>query len=266
MAWNLWKVVGGSKLLLLPFSGLVLGGAGAFYGTYRVSRSWTGTTLGVDFEEAGSICQPVSSVAGLSAAGGFLLARHSNYRPLPFSEILLRMERELHAANKTVTKSVSREGVILSTKSSQLQKAPPAEATLASWGHAMRFRLRLFLRAARVPARFYLINIFAGAALAGAVTSIAQRAVCGRTGTPEEVGKGFAATVAAKRKASAARAAAPAEKWEPEVALVAPATVIPVPAPVVPQQEVVITTRPSAAVSTSAGARKPVDSPRDQTD
>jgi hypothetical protein len=52
-----WKVVGGSKLLLVPFSGLVLGAAGVSYGTYRVSRAWTGSSLGVDFEEAGSVSE-----------------------------------------------------------------------------------------------------------------------------------------------------------------------------------------------------------------
>jgi hypothetical protein len=38
MAFQLWKLVGGSKLLLLPFTGLVIGGTGVCYGTYRVSR------------------------------------------------------------------------------------------------------------------------------------------------------------------------------------------------------------------------------------
>ena len=41
MAFALWKTVGGSKLLLLPITGLVLGGTAASYGTYRVARSET---------------------------------------------------------------------------------------------------------------------------------------------------------------------------------------------------------------------------------
>jgi hypothetical protein len=39
-----------------------------------------------------------------------------------------------------------------------------------------------------VPTRFYAINILGGALLAGAVTSLAQRLVCGRTGHENEVG------------------------------------------------------------------------------
>jgi hypothetical protein len=46
----------------------------------------------------------------------------------------------------------------------------------------------LFLRAARVPARFYLLNIVGSAILAGGVTSVAQRFVCGPTGSHAEIG------------------------------------------------------------------------------
>lgn len=45
MAFALWKTVGGSKLLLLPITGLVLGGTAASYGTYRVARSDSGQSI-----------------------------------------------------------------------------------------------------------------------------------------------------------------------------------------------------------------------------
>ena len=38
MAFNVAKLVGGSKLLLLPFTGIVLGGTAISYGTYKISR------------------------------------------------------------------------------------------------------------------------------------------------------------------------------------------------------------------------------------
>jgi hypothetical protein len=219
---------------------------------------------------ARQICQAVSTIAGVGAAGGFLLARHSNYRPLPFSEILLRMERELHAANKTVTRSVGKDGVVISTTTSQLVKRPPKADTMAGWVHDMRFRTRLFLRAARVPARFYFINVFCSAVILGAVTSVAQRVVCGRTGSDSEVGKGFAAMVAAKRKRTAV------DKQQPQPQLLQSAP----PPPVLEAEHEPINAAPVAQAAAAPEASKPVvlasrtppaplkptDSPRDQTD
>lgn len=191
MAFNLFKLVGGSKLLVLPAVGLVVGGTGVCYGTYRVSRAWTGSALGTDFEEAGTLCQVVSTIAGGGAAGGFLFARHSNYRPLPFRTILERMHADLaNAPPASVTRAVSSGGTVIHTSTQLVNPRPiPTSAVpVQTWLHDMRVRTTLFLRAARVPARFYTVNILGTALLAGSVTSVAQRFVCGKTGHSDEVG------------------------------------------------------------------------------
>lgn len=84
--------------------------------------------------------------------------------------------------------------------------------------------MRLFLRAARVPARFHAVNVVGGAMLMGAVTSLSQRVVCGRTGSAGEVGKlpsdkdkMAAAATAAAAKATAAAPAAKKQQQQPAV-------------------------------------------------
>ena len=49
----------------------------------------------MEFDSAGTICQTVATIGGISAAGGFLLARRANYRPLPFNVIVEQMEKEV---------------------------------------------------------------------------------------------------------------------------------------------------------------------------
>lgn len=51
MAFNLLKAVGGSKLLLLPFTGVVVGGTGLCYATYKVTRSGKETEEETEKEE-----------------------------------------------------------------------------------------------------------------------------------------------------------------------------------------------------------------------
>jgi hypothetical protein len=178
------------------------------------------------------------------------------------------MERELHAANKTVTRSVGKDGVVISTTTSQLVKRPPKADTMAGWVHDMRFRTRLFLRAARVPARFYFINVFCSAVILGAVTSVAQRVVCGRTGSDSEVGKGFAATVAAKRKRTADK-----QQPQPQLLQSAPPPPVlkaehePVAAPIAQAVAAPEASKPvMVAPRTPPSPLKPTDSPRDQLD
>jgi hypothetical protein len=149
----------------------------------------------------------VSTAGAVGLTGGFLLARHSNYRPLPFRDVLAQMEKELHLRNQTVTRTVSRDGkTILSSAAQQLDPRPPASApAVQGWLHAMRTRTTLLLHAARVPARFYAVNVLGGAIIAGCATSVAQRVVCGRTGHPSELGRSLVT-----KSLGAARPAAPA--------------------------------------------------------
>jgi len=193
MAWNAWKVVGGSKLLLFPMVGLAVGGASIGYASYAVSRSWTGRALGVDFDRAGGVCQVVSSVGGVTAAGAFLAVRLTNYRPLPFREILQRMENELvtnSAPTSKVTHAVSSDGTVIRSARNTVRTPPPAPSgSFQSWLQLVRQRSNLLMRAARIPIRFHAINVLAGAAVAGAATSMSQRVACGRTGTANEAGK-----------------------------------------------------------------------------
>lgn len=94
---------------------------------------------------------------------------------------------QLHTSNQSVTHTVSRTGALLRSVTERMNPRPTT-SPLHGWFHDMRVRTGLFFRAARIPTRFYFINIVGTAMIGGTVTSLAQRGVCGRTGSKEEVG------------------------------------------------------------------------------
>ena len=84
-----------------------------------------------------------------------------------------------------MTRTVTAGGEVLHTT---LERRNPRPSSYSGWVHDIQTRTQLLLRAARVPARFWMVNVVGGAAIAGSVTSFAQRFVCGKTGSGREVG------------------------------------------------------------------------------
>jgi len=147
------RVLAKSKLLFVPFVITATATAGTVFVTYKITRGIVSAPLSVDFTHAGSSCRALSSSAAGVGVMGALYYRLSNYIEPDWNAIKQTIETEEHANGKTAMSN-------------------------------FRVQRKFLWQQVKGPAYFYASSAILCAAVAGGLTPIALRFLCGKTIRP----------------------------------------------------------------------------------
>ena len=127
-------------------------------------------------------CQALSSTVAGAGVVGYLVYRHQTYDPPSLTRLAQLATEAAAPAPPTTPACLPLTGPLQASSTLPPSTIISPSAYSSSAPATVRSsRLRHAINVIRVPARFYVINLLASAAVAGVGMSVGQRLFCGRT-------------------------------------------------------------------------------------